>query len=408
LLNGRLRKAAEESLREIAAELADRSMSVSAGEAANLGLFFGYLAEAFQRDGQEEGYAEHAFTYLNEAIRRAPAEIRQPFLCGGYAGLGWVIANLAGKLLEPAESANCEAIDEAIIEFLRSPAEPLRYELLYGLAGLGVYALERLPHPAAIEILQLAIARLSALAEHGRESVAWFTSPDFLPESQRLRCPNGYYNLGLAHGVPGVLPMLARACAVEQTRAQAWELLHGAGQWLRGRQLRDTDGASFPHWLAPEIEPRPGRLAWCYGSLGAATAWLDAARRTGQSVWEDEALAMLRRASRTAVEDSGVRDAGLCHGAAGNAHIFNRLYQTTGEEIFEQAALRWYEHALSLRRPGTGLAGYLMWAPSESCDEAWESSPDFLDGAAGIGLALLAACSNYEPQWDRLLAVSLS
>src|SRR5689334_20421233 len=94
LLTGRLRKEAEETLREIAAELADRATSVSAGEAANLGLFFGYLAEAFQRDGQEEVYAEYAFAYLNDAIRRAPTEIHQPFLCGGYAGLGWVIAKL--------------------------------------------------------------------------------------------------------------------------------------------------------------------------------------------------------------------------------------------------------------------------------------------------------------------------
>ncbi|MGH9766376.1 MAG: lanthionine synthetase C family protein [Blastocatellia bacterium] len=403
--------AAEETLREIAEELADLSTSVSVGEAANLALFYGYLAEAFQRDGQEEFYAERALIYLNDAIRRAPDELRQPYLCGGYAGLGWVIANLAGlegKLLDPSESENCEAVDEAIIEFLQAPAEPLRYELLYGLAGLGAYALERLPQPAAVEILRLVIEGLSAMAERSRAGVTWFTPPDLLPESHRLKCPNGYYNLGLAHGVPGVAPTLARACAVEQTRAQAWELLQGAGQWLRSQQIRDTAGTSFPHWLAPEIERRPGRLAWCYGSLGAATAWLDAARRTRQSVWEGEAMAMLRRAARTSAPGSGVHDAGLCHGAAGNAHIFNRLYQATGEEIFERAALRWYEHALSLRQPGTGLAGYRMWAPSESGEEGWENSPDLLDGVAGVGLALLAACTNYEPQWDRLLAVSLS
>src|SRR5262245_41705263 len=108
LLTGELRKAAEESLREIAEELADLSTSVSAGEAANLALFYGYLAEAFHRDGHEEVYAERAFVYLNDAIRRAPDELRQPYLCGGYAGLGCVIANLTGKLLDLSESENCE------------------------------------------------------------------------------------------------------------------------------------------------------------------------------------------------------------------------------------------------------------------------------------------------------------
>jgi lantibiotic biosynthesis protein len=33
----------------------------------------------------------------------------------------------------------------------------------------------------------------------------------------------------------------------------------------------------------------------------------------------------------------------------------------------------------------------------------WTGDPGFLTGAAGIGLALLAAVSPVEPEWDRLL-----
>lgn len=404
LLTGQLRWEAETAVRAIAESLNGLSANLPAGEAANLALFYGYLAEAWG----DESQAERAFDCLNEAIRRAPAEFDHPFLCGGYAGLGWVIAHLCGKLLDESELENCEAIDEAIIESLRQQTGASRYELLYGLAGLGVYAVERLPHVSAIEILRLVIARLAATAERTETGITWFTPPELLPEWQRQVCPNGYYNLGLAHGVPGVLPLLARACVVEQTRAQASELLHGAQTWLSAQQLRDDAGTAFAHWIAPEVEPEPGRLAWCYGSLGAATAWLDAARRGGQIVWEQEALMMLRRAAQTAVADSAVRDAGLCHGAAGNAHIFNRLHQATGESVFKQAALQWYEQTLALRRPGIGLAGFQAWTPAENGENEWEDRPDFLDGAAGIGLALLAACTELEPEWDRLLAVSVA
>lgn len=405
LLTGQLRQKAATAVSAIAESLKRLSSTLPAGEAANLALFYGSLAEAWQ----DEAHAEAAFDCLNDAISRAPEELRHPFLCGGYAGLGWVIAHLTGKqMLSESDLENCEAIDEMILEFLREPARASRYELLYGLTGLGVYALERLPENSAIEILRMVIARLAQSAERSESGITWFTPPEQLPEWQRLQCPNGYYNLGLAHGVPGVLPILARACAVEQTHAQAWELLSGAQGWLQAQQLRGEAGTSFPHWLATEIEPEPGRLAWCYGGLGAATAWLDAARRTGQSIWEREALAMLRCAARTTLEDSAVRDAGLCHGAAGNAHIFNRLYQATGEEVFKQAALRWYEHTLALWKPGTGLAGFQAWTPAENGDDGWEDRPDFLDGVAGIGLALLAGCTNQEPEWDRLLAISLS
>jgi lantibiotic biosynthesis protein len=239
--------------------------------------------------------------------------------------------------------------------------------------------------------------------------LTWLTPASQLPSWQRQLCPNGHYNLGLAHGVPGLLPMLARACAIPETRVQAWELLLGAGRWLAAQQQRDATGCWFPHWLAAEVEPEPGWVAWCYGSLGAATAWLDAARRTGQRDWERAALAMLRRIAQIPVAEASVRsDAALCHGAAGNAHIFNRLYQATDEVVFQAAALRWYAHTLALRVPGTGLAGFQRWMPSESGKPDWKSSTGFLDGVAGIGLALLAACTEDEPQWDSLLAVALA
>lgn len=407
LLTGRLRQEAEEVVREIAGALAARPTDVPADEAANLALFYGYLAAAWRKEPQAEMYAESAFAYLNDAIDRAPRELRHPYLCGGYAGLGWVIANLAGKLFDQTETENCAAIDDLVINFLKEPPEPLHYELLYGLAGFGVYALERWPEPAAVECLQLVLARLAETAERTAAGITWFTPADQLSAEQQAYCPNGYYNLGLAHGVPGVLPMLARARAVEPTHAQARELLNGAGRWLQAQQMRDDAGTYFTHWLAAEVEPRPGRVAWCYGGLGAATAWLDAARRSGERAWEREALAILQRAAQTAIADSTVQDACLCHGAAGNAHIFNRLYQATGLAVFRQAALPWYEHTLALRRPGEGLAGFRLWEPTANGEAGWAERPDFLDGVAGIGLALLAACTDYEPQWDRLLAVSL-
>jgi hypothetical protein len=36
----------------------------------------------------------------------------------------------------------------------------------------------------------------------------------------------------------------------------------------------------------------------------------------------------------------------------------------------------------------------------------WEPSRAFLDGAIGVALALLAALTPIEPQWDRLLQLS--
>jgi hypothetical protein len=44
-------------------------------------------------------------------------------------------------------------------------AWPMGHDVMFGLAGLGVYALERLPRPIAAEMLSRVIDRLDAMAE---------------------------------------------------------------------------------------------------------------------------------------------------------------------------------------------------------------------------------------------------
>ena len=98
-----------------------------------------------------------------------------------------------------------------------------------------------------------------------------------------------------------------------------------------------------------------------------------------------------------------MRDAGLCHGAGGVAHLFNRMSQATGEERLAAAARSWYAAALAFRQPGLGVGGFRSWAADPSGALGWRNDPGFLEGAAGVGLALLAAVSPVDPAWDRLL-----
>jgi hypothetical protein len=108
-------------------------------------------------------------------------------------------------------------------------------------------------------------------------------------------------------------------------------------------------------------------------------------------------------------ERAGCIDAGLCHGTVGLAHIYNRLWQDTGEALFADAARLWYRNTLELRRPGKGIAGFQAYyrdlVPGQPA--GWIDDSSFLTGAAGIALALLSAISPVEPAWDRLLLVSL-
>jgi hypothetical protein len=133
---------------------------------------------------------------------------------------------------------------------------------------------------------------------------------------------------------------------------------------------------------------------------------LQVARRSGGSDRQEYADGMLDHCLAWPMERSGPVDAPLCHGAAGVGHVFNRIYQESGDERCREASLAWFERALAMREPGVGVGGYLaMTRPDPNGPVIWEPSPAFLDGAIGVALAFLAALT-VEPQWDRLLLLS--
>jgi hypothetical protein len=290
-------------------------------------------------------------------------------------------------------------IDEALLDHLDQSPWRGDYDLIEGLVGIGVYALERLPRPAAAACLERVVDRLAETCEPQDGGITWWTDPAWLPSETRAEFPHGYYNLGLAHGVPGVIGLLGQVCAAGVAHDKARSLLDRAVRWLL-----DQDGPdSFSNWVVPGTTGNKARLAWCYGDPGVAAALLGAARCVAEPAWEAAALAIARRAAQRPSDQSGVRDAGLCHGSAGLGHLFNRMFQATGEPWLAEAARAWFERTLTMRRPGQGIGGYEAW----KSDGVRSADQGLLTGATGIALALLAATTDIEPLWDRILLVSI-
>src|SRR5206468_9554037 len=138
----------------------------------------------------------------------------------------------------------------ALIDLLRQPTWERDYDLISGLVGMGVYALERLPRPTAVEALRGVIDHLARLAERTPEGLAFWTPPALMIPETRARYPSGYYNLGLAHGAPGVLAVLAGAYAADCERERVRPLLEGTADWLLAQRRPPSFGSIFPYQLA--------------------------------------------------------------------------------------------------------------------------------------------------------------
>jgi lantibiotic modifying enzyme len=400
LLEGEAAERAAEAVHAIAADLrARRPTPCTPAADAGFALFFGELSRA-------GGAADHALAValIEQAMDGVGEGDVPPSLFKGFTGVALAVELLTGRVLAPPADDHddpCADVDEALEGLL--DAEPFHeqapFDLIDGLVGFGVHALARLGRPSARRVLGKVIARLDQLSVKRADGRAW-RSP---PHPFKLAFPAGTLDLGVAHGVAGVIGLLGAACAagVEEARP----ILQGAVSFLLAQEERG-DRTCFPTALVPDGTRPPIRSAWCYGDPGIAAALLVAGRGAGEPAWEAAALRVARVAVTRPPEDTFVVDAGICHGAAGLGHVYNRLFQATGDEAIGEAARSWMDRALGMRRAGTGIGGYQTYTTFQDLSSMWHDDFSFLGGAPGIGLALMAATSGEEPAWDRMLAVS--
>ena len=365
-------------------------------------LFFTYLDQALP--GQ--GHGETALDFLELSIHQMSQLRLGLALFEGLLSTAWVAEHLAGRAFEPEEGDDFnEEIDELLCQVFEAGFDG-EYDLVVGLVGIGVYALERLPRARARELLAAVVGELETRVEKVSGGVTWWTPPNTKVRIDS-EIPRGHYNLGVAHGVPGVIGFFADLLDRGVECERVLPLLEGAVDWLLGYELDDHETSFFCDRLVPGAELYPTRTGWCYGDPGIVMVLLRAARAAGRSDWEAKALDIAREVAVRPFDKTLIDDAGLCHGAAGVAHVFNRLFHATGEELFRQAAMKWFRQTLEMRRPGEGFAGYSMWSRQHG-EVMWLDDPGFLNGAAGIALAVLAGLTPVEPAWDRVMLLDVA
>jgi hypothetical protein len=330
------------------------------------------VALALDAIGDEARAAEH----LEAAAEASETLAGEGGLARGVAGLAFAFELFAG-VGDEGDDPN-DAIDEALAaEVAGDPSAPA--ELLRGLAGRAVYARERRGRPSGRALEDAITGPLLAMAEATAEGTAWRTAPDprFADRTLCERHPGGWFDLGVAHGAPAIIAALA------SVGGPATEAARSGMDWM-WRQRGPAGGPGFPALAGEEPRAQPG---WCYGDEGIAAVLFAAARALGDDAWSGRWLEVLRGAAERGAPAGG---AALCHGAAGLAHIYNRVHQETGLDWARSAALARFAELEA------ALAGARERLPA-----------GLLDGLAGIALALASALGDTEPAWDRALVLSL-
>ncbi len=282
------------------------------------------------------------------------------------------------------------------------------FDVIRGLTGIGAYLLRRDPRSATVRaVLEYLVRLTEPLPGVEQPSPGWWTATG--PSGRKSkRFPAGHGNCGVAHGIAGPLALLALAARRGVTVYGHREGIGRICAWLDRWRTDTASGPVWPYWVT-HSQLRAGqpvgwqrqRPSWCYGTAGLARAQQLAALATGDASRQHLAERALIQALSNPVQLAAATDTSVCHGYAGYAHIA----VTAAADASPDAAAQLYALVPDLldavqpddthpRDVADGLAG--------------ADRPGFLEGAAGIALAVSTASTATLPRtgWDTCLLIT--
>lgn len=363
-------------------------------------LFFMY----YSRYTDNEVYYDLALERIEESLESIDKGYYSHTYANGLAGVFWALNHFIEQdFINDSVRESMSPFDQYLGDKMLEYIAKGEFDFLHGALGVALYFLKRRKcNPGLDSYLEQLVEGLhNCSIEIDINTIKWhssFSNEDGEPEP----------NICLSHGMSSIAIMLAKFIKANIAVKCAAPLLHRTVNYILSQEIDSTQYISCFPTTSLERHPQQltSRIAWCYGDLGVGMALYQAGQAANVNRWYEKGMEVLKYScSRQDLHINKVHDAGLCHGTAGIAHIYNRLYIDTALPIFKRAALYWYHKTLSFGKDQNGVAGFKPYFPDVIVD-AKDFQRGFLMGISGIGLSLLHSVSDIPPAWDECLLLS--
>ena len=356
---------------------------------------------------KQESAANIGTEIIYQIIEKINNGYDYPTFCTGIAGGAWVIEHLReNDFIDIDSDELLQELDEYLLYSMKDITGENFYDFLHGILGIGFYYLKRYQNTKSEKlraqyknILLHIVERLTFTAQQTEKTAKW---ESYLIVKEKLKG----YNLGLAHGMSSIINFLSRLMKYSEFTIVTKSLLQKSVNFILSCQEKESSkGSCFPSWITSENKKIDSlRLGWCYGDLGTGLSLWKAGKALKNDKVCKKAIAVLKDAcKRKGLEETRIRDAGLCHGSYGVMHIYNYMFKQTGEKLFKETADYWLEKSLEIAIHSKGNAGYMKWQGGEN--EGWKNETNLLEGIAGIGLAIISYLAPFETSWSECLLI---
>jgi len=337
---------------------------------------------------------------LEKAIGSIDKGFNWPSFATGLTGMKFTLHHLGNQqFISQADASALDSMEPVMFEFARKRMQEGEYSYLHG--GLGYLpGLDR-GAGAQAQSKQLITMLMEQSVNPLPGQIAWETCNPKTGQTE--------INLGLAHGVPGIMLLMASSLNCwsqhDQIALNSYEAVASAVPsmvdfLMHCRLEKASNGSLFPHRMVGGKPDKPGRLAWCYGDPGVATALWQTGLFMQRTDWQSMALEWLIKSSgRIRTRENRVYDACLCHGTAGLALIYYKMADLTGQERLLDASIHWTRATLDHAQHSDAPAGYLFLGPGNR----YTPNLTFLEGITGVGLALNTLINAESGGWETAL-----
>ena len=305
----------------------------------------------------------------------------------GLSGIGWFIDVVKRKgLIDSSSNDVLGSVDEVIFNHSLEDLKSGYYDYISGSLGALVYFLRKESPP--IHYIKQYLEVLNQIKQSKGNQF-------FLYENEKkISC-----NFGLSHGIPSIIAILLIAYEKKICTSLSHNLISGFVEFLLSNMHTPENKGDTYFSYSTDFPARPTRLAWCYGDLGVGYILYKTSIMLGAGQLEAKALEILSyTAKRSDPIQNWVFDACLCHGSAGIAYLFRKVYDISSDRVFADTSEYWYQKTIELGCNPDGIGGYLFQKKGLKLPVR-----GFLEGVAGIGISLISAYYEVDTTWDEVL-----
>lgn len=291
------------------------------------------------------------------------------------------------------------------------PSSPRLYDPIQGIAGIGRYALDHLDilQKLAEDVARALVDFIKPFNYKGQIVPGWYVSShDPLNRRNFTLFPRGNFNLGLAHGVTGILAYLSIASLRGVSVSGQKEAIQTLVEWIRKKSYIIDRTIMWPYYVSWEEEidydsslKMQSRDAWCYG-VPAISRTLFLA---GKALKDDELKTFSLKAFKSVFyrtrEQWQLPGPAICHGISGLLLMTHEMSKEKGGEELTQKVNDLEKIVYS----HFNESAYWGFHDVEHSNYKQHkiNKPGFLEGSAGILLTLL--CRNSSFNWHLPLMI---